>query len=837
MRSLVLILLTQRSLCATTITTATCGEQCREIDTLQRIYAYIHGTDDDPFWLDMEKYAEQAASHFGVELVWVWDTQGSNSQAEVITAHMEKQPQVPMVVTVSNANVSAAVKSALALGARIYIVNSLDDWDSYGARGVRAIIAMRDERAGREAANYMIHAGVRRPTFVDNGTPMGTSPSVTSKTQQWALDRWMGFKSRFEEVLGITPQRVFLGVNNWNWGRWPYLQQVLKEHLVRLQYSDQCHVETCIFDGIFAAGQQALIQIVHVLQATGCNRSNASRTVVGVVDDNAIVRDLLQRGDIDFIINQRPFVQGYVSVALAATDMAHEVKPHKGKLRIIPDVLSHQENMTTPIGDALDCAHFCLVSTALWGTCSTSAVPQIAESSSFSNEAFTPWPQPAVICNSAALRELSDKTAACAARSFEFCEAVSKEAETQVTVEEHVTWTVEITIIVSVVVLSIVGCALLVFWCVPAHRRTRLNRRLALENQLERVMWDKDAEGIGQVSRTLSGEGRGSRLGSHRLIRDLEKRQSETAGVSVAYLLSEEFQQLALDSTICQMLEKPNDPTFHEIGEGLWKSPPHGLEPYGQMIQCPRTGRRGCAFVDTLPREHRQLCTHFLSWTWLYNLSVVRSGLREWVAMDDLDSYEIFLWMCFFTNNQFDILIDKVVRESDRFEDVFQRPIERAGKMLALLDCWDEPQYLTRIWTIFEMFTAARMNIEVRIIFPEAGQRHILMQLLEGRQGFRGVTESLCAVDSSKAEAWDKKDEETVRAVIEKDYSYDFVNQKVQKALIKNVCTTMEISLKALIEPSGVQTPGWVSESTEMARFGTAPRSGHSSSMADSKEP
>ena len=39
-------------------------------------------------------------------------------------------------------------------------------------------------------------------------------------------------------------------------------------------------------------------------------------------------------------------------------------------------------------------------------------------------------------------------------------------------------------------------------------------------------------------------------------------------------------------------------------------------EPIGGEEICPRDGRRGCAMVDVLRREHRRQCTHFLSWAW-----------------------------------------------------------------------------------------------------------------------------------------------------------------------------------------------------------------------------
>ena len=48
---------------------------------------------------------------------------------------------------------------------------------------------------------------------------------------------------------------------------------------------------------------------------------------------------------------------------------------------------------------------------------------------------------------------------------------------------------------------------------------------------------------------------------------------------------------------------------------------------------------------------------------------------------------------------------------ADNLEEVFEAKLTRIGKVVALLDRWEEPKYLTRIWTIYEQFTAAKLNV------------------------------------------------------------------------------------------------------------------------------
>ena len=73
-----------------------------------------------------------------------------------------------------------------------------------------------------------------------------------------------------------------------------------------------------------------------------------------------------------------------------------------------------------------------------------------------------------------------------------------------------------------------------------------------------------------------------------------------------------------------------------------------------------------------------------------------------------------YFYVCFFVNNQFRILLEQTAAGSDNLEAVFKDNLKRIGKMVAILDTWDRPVYLTRIWTVFEQFVASTIQIEAR---------------------------------------------------------------------------------------------------------------------------
>ena len=74
-----------------------------------------------------------------------------------------------------------------------------------------------------------------------------------------------------------------------------------------------------------------------------------------------------------------------------------------------------------------------------------------------------------------------------------------------------------------------------------------------------------------------------------------------------------------------------------------------------------------------------------------------------------------YLFMCFFANDQYRILVEESSCGSDNLEEVFETNLKRIGKMVAMLDTWDQPMYLTHVWTVYEQFVASTTQIEATV--------------------------------------------------------------------------------------------------------------------------
>eukprot|EP00435_Cladocopium_sp_Y103_P060024 s356_g21.t1 len=324
--------------------------------------------------------------------------------------------------------------------------------------------------------------------------------------------------------------------------------------------------------------------------------------------------------------------------------------------------------------------------------------------------------------------------------------------------------------LVALGLAALVVAARLLFGCFRARRAKKIER--ILEETYDEL-WDEGPNTVALSTQKLQRVGlHQSQIQQH--LSAMRAQQSQRAGVSMRYLLSAEFTKLATERS------GQEDPTFIELKTAFWLCE----DPIGKDIICPRDGQAGCALVDWIPREHRREQSHFMSWTWKYKLQEVQSALQTFQ-----DGGACYLFVCFFANNQFRIIVEGTAAGSDNLEDVFETNLKRIGKMVAVLDTWNQPTYLTRIWTVYEQFVASTIEIEVRFVMPEAAASHLQRQIAKGSEGIDEVVEALSQVDSQKAEAWKPEDEIKVKTMIQ-ELNLETVGFKHVDSHVTDVMTT-----------------------------------------------
>lgn len=151
--------------------------------------------------------------------------------------------------------------------------------------------------------------------------------------------------------------------------------------------------------------------------------------------------------------------------------------------------------------------------------------------------------------------------------------------------------------------------------------------------------------------------------------------EAPTLGVA-AYFLLHLFPSLARSATA---LDNPN---FYEICPHL----AHGNTGLGFNKTCPRDGQPNCSVVDALDDAHSGKVTHFVSWCWAYTLDNVVTAVDRWLQKSEADPADVFLWICFFCNNQYRIMQEATQAGSQHLKSIFESHLGAAGRMLVLLD-------------------------------------------------------------------------------------------------------------------------------------------------------
>jgi simple sugar transport system substrate-binding protein len=254
-----------------------------------------HGQAFDPFWALVKKGAEQAASDFNVALRYSSPaTTNPQAQAALIASAAAKKPAA-MVVTIPDAPVLAGpIRQVSSAGVPVVVVNVGDRvWRGVGAL---TFVGQPDFTAGEEAGKAMAAAGVRHALC------------VIHEAQNTALtDRCAGF-TRQLTASGGTVQTLHV-----NGAQLHQAQTAIEQALTR----DKS------INGVLATG-------IIGFQATGGalqTLNDFGKVKFGTFDVSSAGLTAVQNGQALFVIDQQPFLQGYLAVQFAAFDVRYGQHP------------------------------------------------------------------------------------------------------------------------------------------------------------------------------------------------------------------------------------------------------------------------------------------------------------------------------------------------------------------------------------------------------------------------------------------------------------------------------------------------------------------------------
>jgi simple sugar transport system substrate-binding protein len=256
-----------------------------------------HGQAFDPFWALVKKGAEQAAADFNVALTYESpSTTNPQAQATMITQAAARKPAA-MVVTIPDPTVLAApVKHVTSSGIPTVVMNVGDA--VYKSVGALTYVGQADYLAGQEAARVMAAAGVRKALC------------VIHEAQNIALvDRCAGFTQQLAASGGsVTTLHV-------NGAQLDQAQTAIENALK----------STPGVNGLLATG------IIGFQAAGGALQSLNlfGKVRFGTFDVSSADLTAVQNGQALFVIDQQPFLQGYMAVQVAAFDVRYGQHPYQ----------------------------------------------------------------------------------------------------------------------------------------------------------------------------------------------------------------------------------------------------------------------------------------------------------------------------------------------------------------------------------------------------------------------------------------------------------------------------------------------------------------------------
>ena len=227
----------------------------------------------------------------------------------------------------------------------------------------------------------------------------------------------------------------------------------------------------------------------------------------------------------------------------------------------------------------------------------------------------------------------------------------------------------------------------------------------------------------------------------------------------------------------------------------------YNIEPWirtkGASSACPVDNRKGSSYVHALwasddPEEHTASgrANYMLSYGWKYIVTDIVDTLADFCATKELDPKTTYIWICCLCNNQHRVKEMEALGTTvpfEEFQEIFYRNVTGVKNILAMMSPWQKPIYLTRIWCIFELFTAhSNAACSITIIMPPKERADLQQQLLAkgAQEALNSLFETLATTKVQDATASIEEDRVSILKLINDiNGSYTALNHRVNDLL------------------------------------------------------
>jgi simple sugar transport system substrate-binding protein len=254
-----------------------------------------HGQAADPFWALVKKGAQTAAEDFNVKLVYSSPaTTNPQEQASLITKAAAGHPKGLVVTIPAPAVLSGPIKQAVSAGIPVIVMNV--GVNVYQNVGGLTFVGQDEILAGQEAAREMADHGVRKALCV-----------IHEEKNTALVDRCAGFaralaaKGGSVTVLHVNGAQLNSSANA--------IEKALKADPT--------------INGVLTVGIQGFLAAGGALQSL----NEFGKITFGTFDISNQDLNAVINGQVLFVIDQQPFLEGYMAVQVSAFEARYGQHP------------------------------------------------------------------------------------------------------------------------------------------------------------------------------------------------------------------------------------------------------------------------------------------------------------------------------------------------------------------------------------------------------------------------------------------------------------------------------------------------------------------------------
>ncbi|CAB9524044.1 Kinesin light chain [Seminavis robusta] len=265
--------------------------------------------------------------------------------------------------------------------------------------------------------------------------------------------------------------------------------------------------------------------------------------------------------------------------------------------------------------------------------------------------------------------------------------------------------------------------------------------------------------------------------------------ERSTLAVSVHYLRSTFLQEVLATPGLSR------DSTVYDI-ENLDEEAPGVIRRKADHVCCPIDGRMGAAYVHGVDDDGISVgqANVMLSYTWGYRIGDIIDTLVDFCYTTNRDPTQTFVWICFLCVNQHRVWQQKKSERSGMLEpqvDFFAEfglRVVSIGHVLAMMSPWNNPRYLQRIWSVYELYTAHVKDCQTTVVMPPSEKQALQQDLLGNdndnhQEGLQSLYKALGQTQIENALASIERDRVVILELVAKQCGFKVMNQKVNELL------------------------------------------------------